>query len=382
MDFDTKVLMNSAVDVTDIVELSNIGEIGMSPDFSQNQLANDLQNEFPLFHWLMNTSASRRIRGAFNEGRAMITRDEKQELNLVLPFEVGTTPPTDTNGECCWTPLELSKCGSKAPLKLLCLKDCDKILENFVWSKKRFGSNDMTGYFAHKGETVKQARDRMAKLSMAYFTPINVINGTSTTGTAFLKPFHGLLEVMEDKAVIKILGTNILAAFDSLGCRLSVAGTSNEIAYWVHPLVYNAIDEAVVPGKFNGELPKGWARNGGSLTFMGHPVKADKLVPVDATKGVGDIWVLDGKLVGAYLGTSLIPEEKYIRRTFGEQNQTSGCGNECTFYYNFGTAFRLGANSLAVITDVPLSANCMGQTLNGLDSLIKPNTLVPMNKKA
>lgn len=382
MNFDTQVLMNNSVDIDKVVNLSNIGEIGMAPDFSQNQLANDLQNRFPLFNWLMNTEASRRIGGTFRNGNAMITRDENQELNIVLPFEVGTTLPTDTSNECCWTPMELAKCGSKVVLKLLCLKDCEKLLENFVWSKKRFGSNDLTGYFAHEGETVKDARERMAKMSMAYLTAINVINGTSTTGTTVLKPFHGLLEVVEDKAVIKILGTNILASFDSLACRLSVVGgtsSASDIVYAVHPLVYQAIKEVVVPGKFNGELPTNWTKDAnGDLRFLGHRFIEDKLVPVDVTRGVGDIWVLDGASVGAMLGTSLVPSEEFIRRTFAEQNKDNGCGTECTFYYNFGTAFHLNPNRLAVITDVPLSANCMGATLNGLDSLIKPQTIVPL----
>ena len=35
--FDTHVLENNAVDLTSFAQLSNIGEIGMAPDFSQNQ---------------------------------------------------------------------------------------------------------------------------------------------------------------------------------------------------------------------------------------------------------------------------------------------------------------------------------------------------------
>lgn len=46
--FDTQVLENNAVDISTFAQLSNIGEIGMAPDFSQNQLANDFQNRFPL----------------------------------------------------------------------------------------------------------------------------------------------------------------------------------------------------------------------------------------------------------------------------------------------------------------------------------------------
>ena len=381
--FDTHVLENNAVDLTSFAQLSNIGEIGMAPDFSQNQLANDFQNNFPLVQWLMSTSRSRQIQSAFNNGSAQIHRDTSGNLNIVLPWEVGTTLPEDTQNECCWTPLELAKCGSEVPLKFLCLKDCDKILENLVWSKKRFGSNDLIGYFARRGETVKQARDRMARLSMVYFSSYNIINGTSTTGTSVLKPFHGLLEVVEDKTVIKILGQNILAAFDSLGCRLSVVGGTNanyDIIFAVHPLTYQAIDSVVVPGKFNGELPKNWTRVNGELRFMGHRFIQDKTVPVDVAKGTGDVWMLDGGSTGVVMGTTLSPGEDFIRRTIATTDTPSdGCATECTFYYNFGAVFNTNPNRLAVITDVPLSANCLGATLNGLDALITPQTIVPIN---
>lgn len=384
MQFATQVLENNAVDINKFANLSNIGEIGMAPDFSQNSLASDFQNQFPLLDWLMKTSKSTQVQRAFNNGSAMINRDSStSELNVVLPFEVGTTLPESTQGECCWTPLDLAKCGSQVPLKLLCLKDCGKILDNLVYSKKRFGSNDLTGYFAREGETVKEARERMAKLSMAYFTAYNIINGTTSTGTAVLKPFHGLLEVMEDATVIKILGTNILASFDSLGCRLATVGGTNgsyDVVFAVHPLTYLAISEAVVPGK-NGQLPSNWSKDAqGNIKFMGHSFIQDKTVPVDVTKGVGDVWMIDGGSTGVVMGTTLSPSEDFIKRTFATTDTPSdGCATECTFYYNFGAVFNTNSNRLAVITDLPLSSACLGTTLDGLDSLISPQTIIPIN---
>lgn len=384
--FETQVLENNAVELSTFAQLSNIGEIGMSPDYSQNQLANDYQDKFPLVDWLRNTERTRQIQGALNNGTVQIHRGTDGNLNIVLPWEVGTTLPEDTTNECCWTPLELAKCGKEVPLKLLCLKDCDKILENLVWGKKRFGSNDLIGAFAKRGETVKQARERMARRSMVYFSSYNIVNGTSTTGTSVLKPFHGLLEVVEDKTVIKILGNNILAAFDSLGCRLSVTGGTNsnyDIVFAVHPLTYQAINAVVVPGKFNGELPTNWSRVNGELRFMGHRFIQDKTVPVDVTKGTGDVWMLDGGSVGLVMGTTLSPSEDFIRRTVATTDTPSdGCATECTFYYNFGAVFNTNPNRLAVITDVPLNSACLGATLNGLDALITPQTIVPINVSA
>lgn len=377
------VLSNASIDVEDFVQLSNIGEIGMAPDYSQNTLANDFQNRHPLVTWLMQTSASRQIQRAFDGGSAMINRDTNGELNIVLPWQVGTTLPEDTQGECCWTPMELAKCGSQVVLKLLCLKDCDKILENFVWKKKRFGSNDLTGYFAQPGETVKQARERMAKLSMAYFTANNIINGTTTTGTSVLKPFHGLLEVMEQSSVIKTLGTNILASFDSLGCRLEVLGNYGEVVFALHPLTYMALQEVVVPGKYDSELPTGWTKEGNELYYKGIRFIRDKILPVDVTNAVGDVWMIDGSTTGAVMGTSLSPAEDFIRRTIATTDTPAdGCATECTFYYNYGCTFNMNPNRLAVISKIPLSANCSGTTLDGLDALIQPQTIVPIEVSA
>ena len=77
--FETSVLENNSVDIVDFAKLSNIGAIGMAPDFSQNQLANDFQNRFPLVQWLLSTSRSRQIQTAFNNGSAQIHRDSSGE---------------------------------------------------------------------------------------------------------------------------------------------------------------------------------------------------------------------------------------------------------------------------------------------------------------
>ena len=94
-------------------------------------------------------------------------------------------------------------------------------MDSLVNETRKIKANDMVCYFQREGETIKEAQKRMDLISMAYFTAINVILGTMATGTATLKPFHGLLEVMEDKAVIKIVGTNVLSAFDSVALRLA-----------------------------------------------------------------------------------------------------------------------------------------------------------------
>lgn len=360
---------------------SNVGTVGIGTNYSDNVPANPFQNVFPLVSWLMNTAASRKMQGAMNRGAWSVTKKPGDgKYYIQLPWMYGTTEPKNTQGECCWVPLDLAKCGSDAPLALLCLKSCEPIMDSLVNETRKIKANDMICYFQREGESPKEAQKRMDLISMAYFTAINVILGTSATGTETLKPFHGLQEVMEDKAVIKIAGTNILAAFDSVGCRLAVLG-DGDYKFACHPLVYEAIKAAVVPGKFNGEYPEGWNKTvNGDVTFKGYGFIADKLVPCDITKATGDIWVLEGNTVGMVMGTTLQPAENFRRHTFGATDTPSeGCGTECNYYYNFGAVFGTNANKLAVIYGVPMSANCLGSALDGLDLVLNPKTIVPIN---
>lgn len=379
LEISNKQLNATSVDIEDVVKKlsSNIGDIGIAPDFSRNALANPIQNSFPLLTWLMNTSMSSLMRNANRAGRAQLHRDpDTGETMLVVPYTVFTLPPEATTGLCCWIPMDIAKCGGKVPVRLLCLKDCDSIMNTLVNQIRVPGSNDLTGYFLRPGETVANARKRMARTSMAFYTANTAILGVPDAETALLKPFHGLLSVMENAAVIKLMGTNILAAFDSLLCRLQVLGGSNYV-FAMHPLVYMAIDAAVQPGTL-GTLPAGWSRSGTELRYNGIRIIQDKMVPVDLTAATGEVWLVDGDTTGIYLATDLAPTDSFIREGFtSTDDPADGCATDCTFYYNLGGAFNTNPNRLAVITDVPLSGSCSGTSMVGLDSMLQPQTLVP-----
>lgn len=359
---------------------SNVGDIGMAPDFSNNTLRNVMQNEFPLLTWLWNTPLSNQMRNTAGVSNGNVHKDEETgEWMLMLPYTVGTLPPQDTSGSCCWVPFDIAKCGSKAPIRMLCLKDCDDILSNLINQTRRAGGNDLTGTFQNPGETVAAAKKRMARLSMAFLSARNMILGVSTSGTDVLKPFHGLVEVLENPAVIEILGTNILGAFDELGYRLRALGMNGNHVIAVHPFTLLGIEAVVKPG-LNGQLPQHWTRNGDNLAFMGISFIPDKLVPVDVTAGTGEAWVIDGASTGIYTGTSLAPSDAFIRESFEHNDKpTEGCAGECTYYYNYGSTFTNNHNQLARIVDIPLHAGVLGNTLQGLEGLIQPTTLVPMD---
>lgn len=361
---------------------SNIGNIGISVDYSLNSLRNPIFDQFPLVNWLLNTPASNSMRNTASQGMSRVHKDNDGVWQMLLPWTVYTLPPEDTTGECCWVPFDIAKCGDMVPLALLCLKDCYEIFDYLIERERYPSATDLIGYFQRQGESVKAARDRMARFTMAWLTAWNIINGTMDASTGVLKPFHGLLEVMEDVAVSKIAGANPITAFDSISCRLQVMEGGSYI-FAAHPLVIGGIASRIKRDKF-GNYPEGWTRTRNTdgsetISFNGIRFIPDKTVPIDFENGIGDVWMIDGETTGAYMLTSLTPTDRFTFSDDLKQNNDpeQGCAEICNYYYNAGTVFNTNPNRLAVITDVPLATNCLGNALQGLEGIIVPNTPAP-----
>ena len=369
-----------ATQMTDVMKnMSNIGDIGIAPDFSDAQLRNPMQNEFPLLDYLMNTAAARKMRERMRNGLQGLHKDsDTGKWNAMLPYSIGTKELADTAGECCWIPPDIAKCGGKVELSLLCLKDCEDIMDKLLNNQRFVGSNDLGAPFQNPGESVSAARTRWARMMMAWFTAKNAYLGVLGAETGTIKPFHGLTEVMEDPAVIKVAGTNILGAFASQWCRLSVLGGTDYV-FACTPLVYEAINQAVQPGRWN-VLPAGWARVGEELRFHGIRFIVDKWLPLDLDAATGEVFLLSGEEAGAWFATTLAPADGFVleNQTTNTNDPAQGCSTQCDLYYNIGAVFNNNPNKAAVITDIPLSANCMGSSLQGLDDLIQPETPIPM----
>ena len=359
------------------IQLHNIGDVGLGRDFSDNQLQSPIQVGDPLVNWLLNTPLSTTLKNASKRMSEVFMRDSTGKWNILLPQSVYTMPPEDTSGLCCWTPFEIAHCGSMTDIDLLCLQDCSPILDKFINKDRQAGSNDLINYFLQKGESVWDARLRMNRLSMQFFTEHNLILGLPGVGTTVLKPFNGLLSVLENPAVLQVSGSDVISGFKDVKCRYSVLGGMQGFVYAVDPLTYDAISEQVQPGKFN-TLPDGWTKTGDILAYNGVPFIKSKKVPKDLTAGTGEAWVMHSSAVGAYLGTDLQPGAEYIREGYTFTNDPGkGCASECINYYNYGTVAGTNPNLMMIIKDIPLSPNCLGGTLQGLDGLITPETLVP-----
>jgi len=336
---------------------------------------NVINDNFPLVTWLLNTSFARVMRERSTNPMHFRKSDtEGVEWEMTVPGTIWTLEPANSTDDCCWAMPDFAKCASDVPLFLLCLKDCDSIFDNLVYKNLKINEKTAINGIAYSGETAEETNDRIRRLWMAFYTAKTAILGTSTTSDNIVKPFHGLLEVMENDAVTKIYGGNILAAFDSLGCRLDVLGGSGYV-FAVNPIIYSAIDAAVVAGQ-NGELPSGWSRVNGELKYKGIGFIADKLVPVDQTAGTGEVWVLASDAVGLFLATTLMPTGSFIvKDDFTEQTKAEGCAERCTYLYNYGAVANNNATRLAVITDIPVASACT-DAIGDLGDLINPETLI------
>lgn len=368
-------MMEQAIDVaqlsTNFIDI--ISDCGGIEDF---QPKNVLQNRFPLAVWLLNTAFARYLRQRSTDAENF-TRSENPDVirDMSIPGTVWTLAPENSSEECCWTMPDFAKCASDVPLFGVCLKDCDNIYEDLFYRRLGITSRQSLDGIARQGESVKEVNRRIMRLWMAFYTAHTLVLGTPDTSDNIAKPFHGLVSVLENEAVMTIYGSNILGAFASLGCRLDVLGGEG-YTFACNPIIYNAI-KAVVVADRNGKYPDGWERNGNVITYHGIGFIEDKMVPVDIANSTGEVWMLAGDSVGGFLATNLMPESDFIiEDDFTEQTKANGCGRLCTYMYNFGAVANNNAQRLAVITDIPFNSNC-ADSIGDLGGIIQPNTLIP-----
>ena len=370
--FNLNRLMRQAVEVQELASnfVDIISDCQSLEDFT---LRNALQDRYPLAVWLMETRFSNVLRDMESDPQRFHKGGEDNtQWVMDVPGTVYTLAPANSGDDCCWTIPDFAKCAGSVPMSFVCLKDCDNIFDSLVYDKLRINAKAALERFAREGETINQVENRIRHLWMAFYTMHTAILGTMQTSDNIVKPFHGLLEVLQNDAVVSISGANILAAFDSIACRLAVLG-GDDWVFAVNPLIYRSI-KAVIKKDERGEYPDGWSVDAnGRLRFEGIGFIDDKLVPVDMEAMTGDIWLIDGSATGLYLAYDLGREAE--RNTFTEETKANGCGSECHFLYNFGTVANNNANRVMVISGVPVSSACT--EIADLAELINPTTLVP-----
>ena len=364
-----------AVDSRELMKLSTnfIDMISDCEGLDDFTIRNELQNYYPLVAWLLNTPFAQMMRRRSTDPQKFHkSSEEGVEWEMDVPGSVWTLEPSNEGTDCCWTLPDFAKCSTTVPLMMLCLKDCDKIFDQMIFERLRINERTDLAGIARSGETVDDVNRRIRILWFAFYLAHTAILGTVSTSDNIVKPFHGLLEVLQDDAVISFNGANIAAAFASLSCRLDVLG-GRDYVFALNPLIYGTLDREIVPDE-NGRYPAEWTKVDGELRFKGIGFIRDKLVPVDMTAGTGDIWLLSGDSVGLFFGYNL-SDPYEINDDFTEQTKANGCGQICNYLYNFGTVASNNANRIAVISGVPISSACT--EIADLAGLINPTTLIP-----
>ena len=364
-----------AVDSRELMKLSTnfIDMISDCEGLDDFTIRNELQNYYPLVAWLLNTPFAQMMRRRSTDPQKFHkSSEEGVEWEMDVPGSIWTLEPSNEGTDCCWTLPDFAKCSTTVPLMMLCLKDCDKIFDQMIFERLRINERTDLAGIARSGETVDEVNRRSRILWFAFYLAHTAILGTVNTSDNIVKPFHGLLEVLQDDAVISFNGANIAAAFASLSCRLDVLG-GRDYVFALNPLIYGTLDREIVPDE-NGKYPAEWTKVDGRLRFKNIPFIEDKLVPVDMTAGTGDIWLLSGDSVGLFFGYNL-SDPYEINDDFTEQTKANGCGQICNYLYNFGTVASNNANRIAVISGVPISSACT--EIADLAGLINPTTLIP-----
>lgn len=333
---------------------------------------NPMEKYFPLATWLAQTPFARTLRSRFNLDHVKQTGESEWKMDL--PGKFWTTAFPDTGQECCWVRPEFDKCCSDVPLNLLCLKDCDSMFNRLV--KRDLGVTRRSAMqdVSNVGENVITVEERLNKRAFAFLTAHTAILGMNNTYTNILKPFHGLMQVMENPAIQTLYAYDIIGVFEELGCRLDVLGNYENARFAVNPLIYRAIKAVIVPGQ-DGKLPNDWDRNGNSLRFKGIPFIEDKLVPVNLTDNTGEVWLIDGYSTGLFMATNLNVTNDFIVQG-AIDTSTNSCGEDCKYYFNYGAVANNDAMRMAKIVGIPVQNAC-ASVLGDIKGLITPQTLIP-----
>ena len=332
---------------------------------------NPMETYFPAATWLAQTPFARTLRDRFKPDHVTQTNDG-WEMKLPGKFWTGEFP--DTGQECCWVRPEFDKCCSEVPLNLLCLKDCDSMFNRLV--KRDLGVTKRSAMkdVSNVGENVITVEERLNKRAFAFLTAHTAMLGMNNTYTSILKPFHGLLQVMENPAIQTLYGFDIVGVFEELGCRLDVLGNYDNARFITNPLIMRAIRAAIVPGQ-DGRLPDGWERNGNSVRFKGISFIEDKTMPVNLTDNTGEVWLVDGYSTGLFMATNLYVTNDFVVQGAIDTSANS-CGEDCKYYFNYGTVANNDAMRMAKIVGIPIQSSC-ASVLGDIQGLISPQTLIP-----
>lgn len=284
---------------------------------------------------------------------------------VLVGKSIWTELPEDIGTACCHTKPDVNGELMYASPAQLCLKDCyDNMTEH--WRRMTRQNISLFGGVGSEAEYWAELR-----AWFVFFQARDIMYGKVGVTGNNIPSFPGVLDMM-DKATVTFSGTDIIGAFEQIGCRIGLL--RGNYVFGAHPILIDSIKKAVRRG---GVYYEGFAMNGNTLTYNGFPFVEDINIPLNIETGTGQIWAADLNKNGVFLEYNMSqPEQQTIDQY--QDSQSGQCFSTCNFLKNYGFAFTKDYNSLFRITDVPLNGACLGeQTLLGLGQLIQPDTLVP-----
>lgn len=327
-----------------------------------------LQNTYGFLNALMGSSATNSI--FTNQGGKRVYRSVREncdtgEREIVLGKTIWTELPDDIGIACCHTKPDVNGCLTVATPARLCLRDCfDDMTEHF-----RRLSN--MGFSLFGGSTAESEYMAELRAWFVFFQARDIMYGQVGVTGNNIPSFPGVLDLM-NKAVVSFSGTDVIGAFEQIGCRLALL--KGNYVMGAHPMTVRSLEKAVVRG---GVYYNGWSKQNGQLTYEGIPIVPDINIPLNLADGTGQVWAADLNKVGVFMEYNLTnPEEQRIDQY--TDSTTNECFSSCIMLKNYGFAFTKDYNALFRITDVPLDGACLGENvLLGLGGLIDPETLYP-----
>ncbi|MFV0409649.1 MAG: hypothetical protein ACK5LJ_08130 [Paracoccus sp. (in: a-proteobacteria)] len=327
-----------------------------------------MTNQFGFLRALMNSSATNSIFTVENgrrKYRQVRWNCEDEIEEVVLGKTIWTELPEDIGTACCHTKPDVNGCLTTAVPSRLCLRDCyDDMREHFLRMVRQ-------GYSLFGGSNAESEYMAELKAWFVFIQARDIMYGQKGVTGGNVPSFSGVLDVMNN-AMVSFSGADIIGVFEQLDCRLSILG--GNYVFGAHPLVVSAVKEAVNRG---GQYYRNFSMNGGTLEFKGYPIVEDVLVPVDYATGTGQIWFADLNKAGVFMEYNL-SEPDVLEIDSYTDSTTGDCFQHCTMLRNYGFAFSKDFNAVGRITDVPISAACMGENaLFGLGAFMNPETLIP-----
>lgn len=340
----------------------------LPPDIDAPEFRTVMSTNYGFLNLLMGSPATNSLFVTEGNSRKYKNTDydcDTGELRVKLGKSIWTELPEDIGIACCHTKPDVDGCTSYAQPMRLCLKDCYNDLQDHWMRMVR------QGFSLFGGTNAESEYWAELRAWFVFFQARDIMYGQVGVTGNNVPSFPGVLDMM-NKAVVSFSGTDIIGAFEQIGCRLNILG--GNYAFGGHPMTVDSIRKAVTRGD---TMYRDFSMRGDTLYYKTYPIVKDINIPINIEAGTGQLWAADLNKAGVFmernLGDPFIQTETKYNDTL-----TDECFDTCNFLKNYGFAFTKDFNAIFRVTDIPLDGACLGENvLFGLANIIEYETLIP-----